>query len=78
VVCHRSQEQRTLADGVSYQDNGTMSAPDGFHDDVVIAHAIAVYLASQPDTILNTLQLFADLEELSHSSNNINRPGTAG
>jgi len=27
----------------------------------VIAHAIAVYLASQPDIILATKQLFADL-----------------
>ncbi len=55
----------------SYQNNGTMSAPEGFHDDTVIAHAIAVYIASQPDAILATKQLFADLErmkrpELSH------------
>jgi hypothetical protein len=33
----------------AYQDNGSMSAPSGYHDDRVMSHAIAVHLLALPD-----------------------------
>ena len=47
-----------------YRANGAMGAPSGFHDDVVMAHAIAVYIAGLPDAAHNALNFFADLERL--------------
>ena len=48
----------------SYHANGAMGAPAGFHDDVVIAHAIAVYIASLPDAATNALAFFAELAHI--------------
>lgn len=35
----------------AYDDKGKMSAPPGYHDDLVMAHAIAAYLLLRPDPI---------------------------
>jgi hypothetical protein len=45
----RSQSMLDEALIYSYQDNGSMSAPSGMNDDLVISHAIAIHLATQPD-----------------------------
>lgn len=45
----------------SYRADGGMSAPSGQHDDTVIAHAIAVYLAGKSQPIAEALQCFRDL-----------------
>ncbi len=47
----------------SYRANGSLGAPPGFHDDTVIAAAIAVYLASQPEAVAATVRVFQDLAE---------------
>lgn len=48
----------------AYHANGSLGAPNGLHDDTIIAHAIAWYLASQPDQCRSTLTLFASLAQL--------------
>ena len=47
----------------SYRPDGGTGAPNGMHDDHVIAHAIAVYLATQPDPVNGTLHYFDGWKE---------------
>lgn len=46
----------------AYQDNGSMSAPSGMHDDRVMAHAIGVHLLSQPDTAAAALSFVEQMK----------------
>jgi hypothetical protein len=45
----------------AYRVDGGMGAPDGFHDDRVMACAIAWYLVSQPDGVAHAETFFAEL-----------------
>lgn len=58
----------TEASTYSYHDHGAMSAPNGKHDDRVIAHALAWHLANQPDMVAQTMAIFTDLAH-HHQSN---------
>ncbi len=48
----------------SYRADGSTGAPAGFHDDIVIAHAIALSAAAEPNAAAETLRMFAVLTNL--------------
>jgi hypothetical protein len=60
----RSQAMLDEALIYAYQDNGSMSAPSGYHDDLIIAHAIAVHLLSQPDPSQQALDYVSQWQSL--------------
>lgn len=65
---YQPQSRAFLAEAQAYQhdpDNAAkMQASRGSHDDLVIAHAIAVYLQSEPDAASNALSYMARRQEL--------------
>jgi hypothetical protein len=47
-----------------FRADGGMGAPPGFHDDRVMAWAIAAFVLSQPDAVAHAEEFFADLARL--------------
>jgi hypothetical protein len=72
----RSQKMLDEALIFAYQDNGSMSAPQGMHDDLVIAHAIAIYLASLPDMAKGALSYIEQMRSLVDGRQPPQQPGT--
>jgi len=60
----RSQALLDEALVYAYQDNGSMSAPPSYHDDLVISHAIAAHLLALPDPGVRALGMLTQWQTL--------------